>query len=218
MLSQPNLVERETPFQLFLGRDLLSDDQLRKLHEDAPTTELERIAVEDPEHEKQYRMNLISLVEDEAETRAARQLPASWRALLDDLRAPRFTSWLESGTGINLAGLSRSIGIYVHRNGDFLSVHKDKPTKAITAILYLNPEWPEEAGGQFQMFASGDVGRSPVDVIAPVGGQLLAFRPTDKSWHAVSEISHPAAVDRLTVQIEYWLTTELMGSAYRPSA
>lgn len=212
------LTEQTYPFQLFAGKDLLGRDQLAELAANAPTRSTTKIAVDDPQHEKQYRMNLVSLVEAEADTGHVGSLPENWVLLLKELRGDDFTRWLEAGTGIRLSGLERSIGLYVHRNGDFLSVHKDKPTKAITAILYLNPEWPAEAGGRFQCFASSDPEASPVSEIAPAGGQLLAFKPTDQSWHAVSVITHPTGEERLTVQIEYWVTTELMGSAYKPTA
>lgn len=212
------MTERTHPFELFVGAGLLGEDRLRELTTTAPTSRVERIAVDDPAHEKQYRMNLVSLLEAENETAHVAALPPVWRSLLEDLRSRRFTAWLEKSTGIGLAGLERSIGIYAHRNGDFLSVHKDKPTKAITAILYVNEHWPEEAGGRFQCFATGEPGAPPVAEIHPEGGRLLAFKPTDSSWHAVSEVCHPRGLERLTVQIEYWVTTELMGSAYRPNA
>jgi Rps23 Pro-64 3,4-dihydroxylase Tpa1-like proline 4-hydroxylase len=218
MLSLANdLTERTEPFQLFVGQELINQAQLAELCACAPTTAVEQIAVDDPSHEKQYRMNLVSLIEAEAETARVATLPQPWRELLDDLRDAKFTTWLEEQTKIGLRGLPRSIGIYTHRNGDFLSVHKDKRTKAITAILYLNTEWPLAAGGRFQCFTSGDPDAEPVAEIHPSGGQLLAFKPTQHSWHAVSEIHHPDQVERLTIQIEYWVTTELMGSAYRPS-
>ncbi|MDG9687472.1 hypothetical protein QC334_32890 [Streptomyces sp. DH18] len=84
-----------------------------------------------------------------------RTLPAAWLVLLDDLRGKEFTTWLEQSTGIELTGLPRSIGLYTHRSGYFLSVHKDKPTKAITAILYLNDRWPNEAGGPVPVLHHG---------------------------------------------------------------
>jgi 2OG-Fe(II) oxygenase superfamily len=212
-----SVVERTEPFQLFTANGLLDQSQLDELRSTAPTADAELIAVDDPRHEKQYRMNLVSLVETESNTAHVDRLPPNWTELVAELRGDRFTDWLTKSTGIDLAGTQRSIGIYTHRNGDFLSVHKDKPTKAITVIIYLNTDWPEEAGGRYQGFASGDRDGRPVFEIMPVGGQLLAFRPTDRSWHAVSEVAHPDGVERVTVQVEYWLTTELAGSAYKPA-
>jgi len=208
------LTERTAPFQFFHGQGLLAPADVDRLATTSPTSSAVRIAVDDPEHEKQYRMNLFRLVEGDEPTLAEVSLPACWEELKADLMGEEFTTWMERQTGITLRGLLRSVGVYAHRNGDFLAVHKDKPTKAITCILYLNKEWPPVAGGRFQMFASGAQNGTPVEELAPVGGQLFAFPPTDRSWHAVSEITHPDGVERLTVQVEYWLTTELMGSTY----
>ncbi|WP_086661495.1 2OG-Fe(II) oxygenase [Lentzea kentuckyensis] len=216
MLNLTNrLQERTTPFQLFHVLDVLSSDQLDKLVATAPTQHADPIVVDDPLHEKQYRMNLFRLVEGDEQVAPDTELPVPWQELRRDLMSPEFTSWLEEQTGIGLTGLLRSVGVYAHRNGDFLAVHKDKPTKAITTIIYLNQDWPAEAGGRFLMFETGERGAAPVAELPPVGGRLVAFPPTDHSWHAVSKIDHPDGTERLTVQIEYWLTTELMGSAYR---
>jgi hypothetical protein len=206
------LEEHTEPFQLFRGRGLLDDHRLEQLLATVPSVHAAKIAVEDPRHEKQYRMNLVDFVVLDEDAPVMAHLHALWRELVEDLRGPKFTLWLEQATGTKLAGLQRSIGLYTHRNGDYLSVHKDKPTKAITAILYLNRDWPTDAGGQFQIFESPRSG--PVGEISPVGGQLLAFPPTDRSWHAVSKIDHPDGAERFTVQIEYWLNAELAGSAY----
>lgn len=209
------VTERTWPFQLFQAPGVLDTAHLPSLVDSTPTAAALRIAVDDPEHEKQYRMNLFRLVEGDQREAAAANLPKPWAELLDDLLSAEYTAWLQEQTGITLVGLQRSVGVYAHRNGDFLAVHKDKPTKAITSILYLNPDWPVEAGGRFQMFESNEPTASPVDEIAPVGGQLVAFPPTDRSWHAVSTIKHPDETERLTVQVEYWLSTELMGSTYQ---
>lgn len=47
-----DLTERTSPFQLFVGRNLLTAQQLQALSESAPTTRVEKISVEDPQHEK----------------------------------------------------------------------------------------------------------------------------------------------------------------------
>ena len=209
------ITERTEPFQLFQAQGVLDPVLLPSLVDTAPTAAAQRIAVDDPEHEKQYRMNLFRLAEGDQREASTANLAQPWAELLDDLLSPAYTAWLQERTGIELVGLLRSVGVYAHRNGDFLAVHKDKPTKAITSILYLNPEWPAEAGGRFLMFESNDPTASPVDELAPQGGQLVAFPPTDHSWHAVSTIKHPDEVERLTVQVEYWLSTELMGTTYK---
>jgi 2OG-Fe(II) oxygenase superfamily len=213
-----DLQERVAPFQIFQGANLLDSASLATLWETRPTAVAHPIQVDDAAYEKQYRMNLVSLVEADQPTPIASRLSPGWSELLADLMGRTFTEWLERQTRQTLVGLPRCVGVYVHRRGDFLSVHRDKQTKALTAILYLNDDWHASHGGVFQMFADGKPEVPPVAEVVPTGGSLLAFKPTPASWHAVSPIARADERERLTVQVEYWLSTELRGSAYKASA
>ncbi|MGV9361469.1 2OG-Fe(II) oxygenase [Amycolatopsis sp. NPDC003731] len=193
------------PFTIHLAENVLSPDSVAKLEDSAPTEGFERIEVLDPEHEKQYAMNLLYLQKDSELCPAAATVPAPWAELITSLRSPEFVTWLEAGTGLGLRALPTDIGVYTHFDGDYISVHKDKPDKALTAILYLNRNWPEELGGLYEVRASEDPAVPPVRSIAPRGGQLLAFPPTATSWHAVSEVRTGGTQTRLTVQLEFWL-------------
>ncbi|GGQ54555.1 2OG-Fe(II) oxygenase [Streptomyces asoensis] len=194
----------DAPFTLHLAQGLLTKDVVSDLYATAPVNRTAAISRVDPEHEKQYKMNLFYLMVNNQRSRASGELPAVWRSLLDDLAGVEFTDWLSESTGIDLHGLSQDIGVYTHVDGDFISVHKDKADKAITAILYLNPEWPTNAGGEFEVHFSGDPDDDHVFRLPPRPGQLLAFPPTDKSWHAVSRVDSGEEITRLTVQLEYW--------------
>ncbi|MFR9770788.1 2OG-Fe(II) oxygenase [Nocardia sp. SC052] len=151
-------------------------------------------------------MNLRYLFRDDNPYGTVDDLAPAWRELLDDLRSEEFIRWLEHGTALQLRDLSTDIGIYTHDDNDYISVHKDKPNKALTAILYLNSSWPSQAGGHYEVRVSPDPRIDPVRRIAPKGGCLLAFPPTDKSWHSVSPVSTGGKITRLTVQLEFWLT------------
>ena len=196
------------PFVIHLAREVLSADQVRLLNRTAPADGYNRIEVLDPGHEKQYAMNLLYLQQDSAKSPAAAALTPEWTGLLDTLRGADFLGWLERGTGLRLRGLSTDIGVYTHDDGDFISVHKDKPNKAITAILYLNPVWPANGGGYYEVRRSPDPAAEPARRLPPTGGQLLAFPPTDRSWHSVSRVDTGGRVTRLTVQLEFWLDGE----------
>jgi SM-20-related protein len=193
---------RDDPFVLHLAQNLLDHSRLRSLYESTPRG-TKRIVRTEASHEKQYAMNLLYLVENDARNRAA-ALTSEWSELLDDLESSAFREWLEAGTGLRLRHLPTDIGVYTHDDGDFITVHKDKPTKALTAVLYLNDRWPEDAGGHYEIRRSGDGREAPVRTIPPSGGQLLAFPPTQSSWHAVSPVTTGGTLTRLTVQIEFW--------------
>jgi Rps23 Pro-64 3,4-dihydroxylase Tpa1-like proline 4-hydroxylase len=191
------------PFQVHLAHDVMPVEVVRSLYAAAPLDRTGQIQQTDPQHEKQYKMNLLYLVRDGKPARDVTPDQA-WGDLVTELLSDRFTTWLEAGVGLSLGALPVDIGMYTHVDGDFISVHKDKPNKAITAILYLNERWPAEYGGQYEVRASKDPAAEPVRRIPPRPGQVLAFPPTDRSWHSVSKVTTGGAATRLTVQLEYW--------------
>lgn len=192
------------PFQISIADYALEPDQVAALYRTRPTHGYRRIVRLDPNHEKQYAMNLLYLQQRGHDAAAVKTLSPEWIALIRDLQSAKFISWLEQGTHINLTGLYTDIGIYTHQSGDYISVHKDKANKALTAILYLNDIWPPENGGNYEVRISPDPRVEPIQTIPPTGGRFLAFPPTDRSWHSVSPITADGAL-RLTVQLEFWL-------------
>lgn len=197
-----SLEHTSNPFTLHLAQGLLAPDQVRRLYDTRPR-EPKRIVRAELEHEKQYAMNLLYLVEN-GERNPDAGLGAEWAALVDDLTSPAFMDWLEEGTGLRLRHLVTDVGMYTHEDGDFISIHKDKPNKALTAVLYVNERWPSDAGGHYEVHRGPDPGEGPVRSIPPRAGQFLAFPPTDRSWHAVSPVTTGGALTRLTVQLEFW--------------
>ncbi|MER5748016.1 MFS transporter [Streptomyces sp. NPDC002225] len=194
----------ESPYEVHLAQNTLTREQVARLYETAPMDRTAAISRTDPRHEKLYQMNLVYLMVNNQESRIIESLPEEWQELYADLSGGRVTRWLSEGTGIKLDGLSLDIGVYTHHDGDFLSAHKDKPDKAITALLYLNEEWPAHSGGEFEIRVSGDHATPPVFSIAPQPGLVLAFPPNDKSWHSVSRIATGGSPTRLLIQFEYW--------------
>jgi 2OG-Fe(II) oxygenase superfamily len=205
LISTDIALERfDEPFVVHLAQGVVDEADVATLYRSAPLRKAEQIARTDPRYEKQYRMNLLYLVRDGERAEVITTLEPQWGELVDELLGDEFMTWLESGTGMALRELPLDIGIYTHVDGDFISVHKDKPNKAITAILYLNSDWPAGAGGEYEVRTSADPGVEPVRRIAPRPGQFLAFPPTDTSWHSVSRVDTGGTVTRLTVQLEFW--------------
>jgi SM-20-related protein len=197
------------PFTIHLADNVLSAERVAELSATAPIEGFERIEMLDPRHEKQYAMNLRYLQKDSEKDSRTNDLSTAWLRLVDALCGEDFLDWLEKGTNLSLRTLPTDIGIYTHNDGDYISVHKDKPNKAITAILYLNPEWPQSAGGAYEVRTSKDPAVEPVRLIRPKAGRFLAFPPTDRSWHSVSRVT--SGTTRLTVQLEFWLDPTARG-------
>jgi SM-20-related protein len=72
--------------------------------------------------------------------------------------------------------------------------HVDQPQgrtqRQVSLVLYLNQEWPPDAGGALRLFEAGGGHRD----IEPIGGRLVCFRTPGRE-HAVL----PALRDRLSI-------------------
>ncbi|PXX42910.1 2OG-Fe(II) oxygenase [Aquitalea magnusonii] len=84
----------------------------------------------------------------------------------------------------------------VYPPGSFYKKHldrfRDDDARALTAVLYLNEDWPADAGGQMRLYLDDECSRW-LDV-APQAGTLVLFL-SDRFWHEVL----PASQQRLSV-------------------
>lgn len=90
----------------------------------------------------------------------------------------------------------------VYPEGSFYKRHLDQFKKddhrKLSVILYLNPDWKEDQGGQLRMYLSGQ----PKDFL-PMAGRLVIFR-SDEIEHEVL----PAIRERLS--ITGWILDQLV--------
>ncbi len=197
----PQFTRVTTPFLHFVADGALDETTLAALSSESEQVRAlaERVHSK-PGGDKTYAMNFVSLVVAGRETDAVTALPATWADLCRTLAHQRFRNVVTCQTGIDVTTDKVEIGVYVHREGDSVSVHRDKEHKTLSCILYLNREWREPDGGEFLLFDDGDLG-NPVDRVRPAAGRCIAFAPAADSWHAVS----PVAPGRLrhSVQIEF---------------
>lgn len=61
-------------------------------------------------------------------------------------------------------------------------IHTDSLSKRVTALIYLEPEWPA-TGGRLRFLRGPDDLDDMLAEAPPVDGTLLAFRRSDHSWH-----------------------------------
>lgn len=78
--------------------------------------------------------------------------------------------------------------------GSFYKKHLDRfrnsSQRTLTCILYLNPDWKPEDGGELRIYLDDD---KTMDVL-PLGGTLVSFL-SDRFWHEVL----PARRERLSI-------------------
>jgi Rps23 Pro-64 3,4-dihydroxylase Tpa1-like proline 4-hydroxylase len=62
------------------------------------------------------------------------------------------------------------------------NIHNDSRTKKLTVLIYFNDEWHQK-GGQLRLTRTESDVEDYYAEIAPVRGNLLAFRRNDVSFH-----------------------------------
>ena len=81
-------------------------------------------------------------------------------------------------------------------------IHTDSATKLITLLLYMNPDWPKEAGRLRLLRQADDLADWAAEV-APLAGTMVAFRRSAASFHG----HHPHRGERRVLQLN-WVTDE----------
>ena len=84
------------------------------------------------------------------------------------------------------------------------TVHTDSQSKVVTALLYLNREWPAGSAGCLRFLRrQDDIEDLAIPEIRPLYGTLTAFRRSDNSWHG----HLPYEGERRVIQVA-WLINE----------
>jgi hypothetical protein len=102
--------------------------------------------------------------------------------LLDTLRAPATTRLFEEKFGLELDPAALMVTLRARTRAIDGRIHTDSETKILTALIYLNADWPD-SGGRLRLL------RGPADIedmiaeVPPLAGTLIAFRRSGSSWH-----------------------------------
>lgn len=127
------------------------------------------------------------------------------RELVADLTAPTFADRIGQHLGVpdlgrypTLVTLCRSLN---KRHG---TIHTDSRSKVVTALLYLNRDWPPISEGCLRFLDRiDDVDALVAPEVRPLYGTLAAFRRADNSFHG----HLPYEGERRVIQVA-WLTSE----------
>jgi hypothetical protein len=135
------------------------------------------------------------------------------RHLIGQLNASAFVEFLEKLTGITgLVPDPHLLGGGLHQieEGGYLRVHADfnrHPTlrleRRLNLLLYLNPGWREEYGGDLQLWNAHmtDCERR----VFPVANRCVIFSTTDTSFHGHPDpLTTPPGVTRKSLALYYY--------------
>lgn len=129
------------------------------------------------------------------------------------LNAGGFLYWLERLTrirGLITDPLMKGGGVHVTDPGGLLRVHADfnrHPVydldRRINLLLYLNPEWRTEWGGDLQLW-DRDVTEC-VECISPIGNRCVIFSTSSESFHGHPDpLRSPPGVSRKSIAMYYY--------------
>lgn len=141
------------------------------------------------------------------------RLPEKTRKLVEFFQSSIMIDYLEKITGITgLIPDPELLGGGVHKmdSGGHLSVHADFNIhmntgyhRRVNALLYLNPDWQKEWGGELQLW-DGAMTKC-YHKILPILNRLVVFRITDDALHGHPDpLNTPEEISRYSLAFYYY--------------
>lgn len=201
--TSADVVTHTEPHAHHTGLCLIAPEDLRRLNAELPAMrEFIRAVKEGPQHDKQYRLWLLTVYQDNAYTAKAEKLPAAWSELVGEVVREPFRDWLSSRTGVDLEGTALEVNVSLREPGDFRNVHRGKTDRALNVVFVLNEQWPADGGGTYELWKGKDA-TEPDRRIQPVPGGLYTVVPSETSWHSVAPVSTHVPGHLLTLALGY---------------
>jgi hypothetical protein len=182
-LDSPETLVRGSPFAFLIAHDLLPDSAIDDLDADFPRYRDAGFFPYDPS-----------------------ECGPSFNALISEFTAPAFANAIGRKLGIpdlgrypTLVTVSRSL------NKSHGKIHTDGKSKVVTALIYLNRDWPNVSGGCLRFLNSpDDINSLIVPEVRPIYGTLVAFRRADNSFHG--HLPHEG--ERRVIQVAWVINEE----------
>lgn len=136
---------------------------------------------------------------------AAADCGPSLQALVDEITASEFADALGARLGIDRLGRYPTLVTLCQAlNRRHGTIHTDSRSKVATALVYLEPDWPDTSDGCLRFLSRiDDIDALVLPEIRPLYGTLAAFRRADNSFHG----HLPFEGRRRVVQVA-WLTSD----------
>ena len=129
---------------------------------------------------------------------------AQFSTFLGELQTNAFRQALGDKFGVDLTHCPTTITVRKYCEQSDGNIHTDHWSKVITVLVYFNESWDHE-GGRLRMLRSEHDLEDYTAEVKPLGGQLLAFRRTDHSWHG----HKPFVSERRMLQYNFLSSSKL---------
>ncbi|MGD2055265.1 MAG: 2OG-Fe(II) oxygenase [Gammaproteobacteria bacterium] len=106
--------------------------------------------------------------------------------LISELNSPELVRRIAAKFAIDLDNAVTTITVRKYCESSDGNIHTDHWSKLITVLLYFNQGWSDPSG-QLRMLRSATDIEDYAAEVPPLGGTLLAFRRTGRSWHGHKE-------------------------------
>lgn len=156
-----------------------------------------------------------SYAREKRSCRNIEEIPDPLRQIIYELWSPRALRFLSTVTGIDALIPDPYLeggGLHCTPSGGVLVPHTDfhlydklNLYRQVNLLLYLNPGWTPDQGGELQLFHKG--AEEPVVTVPPTFGTCVIFRTDDESVHGVRPIAE-GAEPRKSVALYYYTSTE----------
>lgn len=200
---------RATPFPHVVLDHFLPDDLVAQLIADYPSP-----AGQQWFQYRNERENLKFTLRDEE------IIPPSIRHVVQQFNSQVFVEFLERLTGITGLIVDPGLiggGLHQTAPGGLLKVHADfnqHPDRSLdrrlNVLLYLNPEWRADYGGELELWD-----RSMTTVqrrILPTANRLVIFATTSESFHGHPEpLRAPSGMQRRSIALFYYTAPRVLG-------
>lgn len=173
-----------------------------------------------PGFDTRYALNEMGEVGGKAVRTRVRELGPAYEALDEYLQTPEFLDAVSRITGIPDLLYDPDYeggGTHENRQGQALAPHIDfnyHPRtgwhRRLNLIIYLNPQWASDWGGNLQLHRDPWSEGAEVNELLPLFNRCVVFETTETSWHGFETIRLPeehAALSRRSFAI-YLYTRE----------
>jgi hypothetical protein len=137
-------------------------------------------------------------------------IPSPLREMIHELGAPSFLRFLEDVSGLEALVPDPHLdggGLHMSGSGGILAPHTDFHIyprlglyRRLNVIVYLNPDWEPEFGGNLALYDSDE---TPAKRITPVWGRCVMFATDDRSIHGFPDAVVDGRVRRSTATYYY---------------
>lgn len=181
-LDRPDTLVRHDPFPFMVAHGQLAEDRRCDLDRDFPRYPSAGFFPYDPT-----------------------DCGPSINELVNDLVSPMFADAIGKRLGIeNLGQYPTLVTLCRLLNKRHGTIHTDSKSKVATALIYLNPQWPDTSDGCLRFLSRiDDIDSIVAPELTPLYGEFAVFKRCDNSFHG----HLPYEGERRVIQVA-WLTSE----------